>query len=128
MGLALSLSACGGGSTGTSGAKENKSLTVWLMDGSVPDSVVKSVNADLAKEHPGATVNVQVQQWNGIQDKLTTALAGNNPPDVIEMGNTQTAKFSASGALLDLGPSKQKLGADQWSQGMASSGVWNGKT
>jgi N,N'-diacetylchitobiose transport system substrate-binding protein len=98
------------------------------MDGSVPDSVVKSVNADLAKEHPGATVNVQVQQWNGIQDKLTTALAGNNPPDVIEMGNTQTAKFSASGALLDLGPSKQKLGADQWSQGMASSGVWNGKT
>lgn len=129
VGLTLALSACGGDAKSGSGdAAEKNALTVWLMNGSVPDKVVQSVNADLAKQHPGATVTVEVQEWNGIQDKLTTALAGNNPPDVIEMGNTQNAKFSQSGALLDLDADKAKLGIDQWSKGMASSGVWEGKT
>jgi N,N'-diacetylchitobiose transport system substrate-binding protein len=127
MGLALSLSACGGDEAPSgSGDSEKKALTVWLMDGSVPDAVVQKVNADLATKHPGTTVTVEVQQWNGIQDKLTTALAGNNPPDVIEMGNTQNAKFSQSGALLEL--DRKALGADQWTEGMASSGVWEDKT
>lgn len=128
MGMALTLSACGGGTPASSGGKEKNELTVWLMNGSVPDTIVKEVNADLTKQHPGVKVTVQVQEWNGIQDKLTTALASNNPPDVIEMGNTQNAKFSASGALLDLSPYKAKLGADQWPAGLASAGQWNGKT
>ena len=129
VGLTLALSACGGDAKSGSGdAAEKNALTVWLMNGSVPDPIVKSVNADLAKQHPGATVTVEVQEWNGIQDKLTTALAGNNPPDVIEMGNTQNAKFSQSGALLDLDADKAKLGIDGWSKGMASSGLWDGKT
>jgi N,N'-diacetylchitobiose transport system substrate-binding protein len=128
VGVALALSACGGGSAPSAGGKEKNELTVWLMNGSVPDTIVKEVNADLAKQHPGAKVTVQTQEWNGIQDKLTTALASNNPPDVIEMGNTQNAKFSASGALRDLTPVKAKLGADQWPAGMASAGQWNGKT
>ena len=128
VGVALTLSACGGNTPASSGGKEKNELTVWLMNGSVPDAIVKEVNADLAKQHPGAKVTVQVQEWNGIQDKLTTALASNNPPDVIEMGNTQNAKFSASGALLDLTKSKAKLGADQWPAGLASAGQWNGKT
>lgn len=135
VGLALGLSGCGGdGDTapvdaGTeTGADENQELTVWLMDGSVPQPVIDGVNADLKEDHPDAEVTVEVQQWNGIQDKLTTALAGNNPPDVIEMGNTQNAHFSAAGALLDLTDLKSDLGGDDWSEGMASSGQWDGQT
>lgn len=131
VGLALALGACAGSGedkTANAAAKENSQLTVWLMDGSVPQTVVDAVNADLKSEHPDAKVSVEIQQWNGIQDKLTTALASNNPPDVLEMGNTQNAKFSASGALLDLTPRKAQLGSDQWPAGMASSGQWEGKT
>lgn len=130
-GLALALSACAGSSDKAdsgSKSKENTTLTVWLMNGSVPQPVLDGVNADLKAKHPDATVKVEVQEWNGIQDKLTTALAGNNPPDVIEMGNTQNAKFSASGALLDLSKRGDQLGISSWPQGMASSGTWDGKT
>jgi len=131
--LALTLTACagsneGGGGAGDPSAKENSTLTVWLMNGSVPQPVLDAVNADLKAEHPEATVKVEVQEWNGIQDKLTTALAGNNPPDVIEMGNTQNAKFSQSGALLELDDHAEELGIASWSKGMAASGTWDGKT
>ncbi len=77
-------------------------LTVWLMNGSLNDNSVVQLNTDFQMAHPGWKVNYQVQQWNGIVDKLTTALASNTPPDVIEMGNTQAITFEAAGALADL--------------------------
>ncbi len=85
-------------------------LTVWLMNGSLNDNTVVQLDTDFQMAHPGWKVNYQVQQWNGIVDKLTTALASNNPPDVIEMGNTQAITFEAAGALMDLTGQRQALG------------------
>jgi N,N'-diacetylchitobiose transport system substrate-binding protein len=85
-------------------------LTVWLMNGSLNDNSVVQLNTDFQMAHPGWKVNYQVQQWNGIVDKLTTALASNTPPDVIEMGNTQAITFEAAGALADLTGSRADLG------------------
>jgi N,N'-diacetylchitobiose transport system substrate-binding protein len=84
-------------------------LTVWLMNGSLNDNSVVQLDTDFQMSHPGWKVNYQVQQWNGIVDKLTTALASNNPPDVIEMGNTQAITFEAAGALMDLSNSRAAL-------------------
>jgi N,N'-diacetylchitobiose transport system substrate-binding protein len=105
----------------------SKTLTVWLMDGSAPKQLVADLNSEFQSSHPGVTVNYQVQQWNGIQDKLTTALAGNATPDVIELGNTQSAKFAASGGLLDLSGKVADLGNQNWLKGMTESGQWDGK-
>ena len=85
-------------------------LTVWLMNGSLNDNSVVQLDTDFQMSHPGWKVNYQVQQWNGIVDKLTTALASNTPPDVIEMGNTQAITFEAAGALADLTASRAALG------------------
>jgi N,N'-diacetylchitobiose transport system substrate-binding protein len=84
-------------------------LTVWLMNGSLNDNSVVQLDTDFQMSHPGWKVNYQVQQWNGIVDKLTTALASNNPPDVVEMGNTQAITFEAAGALMDLTSSRAAL-------------------
>jgi N,N'-diacetylchitobiose transport system substrate-binding protein len=84
-------------------------LTVWLMNGSLNDNTVVQLDTDFQMSHPGWKVNYQVQQWNGIVDKLTTALASNNPPDVVEMGNTQAITFEAAGALMDLTSSRAAL-------------------
>lgn len=92
-------------------------LTVWLMNGSLNDNTVVQLDTDFQMSHPGWKVNYQVQQWNGIVDKLTTALASNTPPDVIEMGNTQAITFEAAGALMDLTSQRQALGG-----GTANSG------
>jgi ABC-type glycerol-3-phosphate transport system permease component len=87
------------------------------MDGSAPDKLVADLNAAFQAAHSGVTVKYAKQQWNGIQEKLTTALASNNPPDVVELGNTQTAKFASSGALADLSGKVSDLGGQKLAQG-----------
>ncbi len=85
-------------------------LTVWAMPGSFTDANAAALNTSFEEAHPGCVVNYQVQQWDGIVNKLTTALASNNPPDVMEIGNTQAITFEAAGALADLTSSRAALG------------------
>ena len=91
-------------------APSTGTLTVWLMNGSLNDNTVVQLDTDFQMAHPGWKVNYQVQQWNGIVDKLSTALASDNPPDVIEMGNTQAITFEAAGLLTDLSANRAALG------------------
>ena len=128
--LVAAASGCGSDDDTTeasSGGTQAKDITVWLMNGSAPDSVVKSVNDRFTAAHPGTTVKVEIQQWDGIQEKTTTALAGNNPPDVLEIGSTLVSKFAESGGLEDLTGKKAELGGDSWLQGLTDAGTLDGK-
>jgi N,N'-diacetylchitobiose transport system substrate-binding protein len=111
----------------SNGGSQAKDITVWLMNGSAPDSVIKSVNDEFTAAHPGTTVKVEIQQWDGIQEKTTTALAGNNPPDALEIGSTLVSKFAESGGLKDLTDKKGDLGGDSWLQGLTDAGTLDGK-
>jgi N,N'-diacetylchitobiose transport system substrate-binding protein len=104
-------------------------LSVWYMTGSLPDDVAAGLKKDFEAAHQGVTVEYQVQQWDGIGEKLTTALAGDQPPDVLEIGNTQVAQYAAAGGLTDL--SGAVGGFDNsatWLPGLADPGKWDGKT
>ena len=131
--LVAALAAAGCGSSKKSGSSQqaqsggNRTLTVWLMDGSAPDAVVNDLNAEFTASHPGVNVNYQKQVWDGILEKLTTALASNNPPDVIELGNTQAPNFTSKGALVDLSSKVGDLGGQDWLTGLKDSGAWDGK-
>ncbi|MCE6999476.1 sugar ABC transporter substrate-binding protein [Saccharothrix sp. S26] len=126
--LAVAVAGCGTSSDGGSGnSGEPKTLTVWLMDGSAPTTLTDALNKEFQDAHPGVTVKYEVQKWNGIQEKLTTALTSNNPPDVIELGNTQTAKFAAEETLTDLSGDVSGLNGDQWLGGLEDSLTWDGK-
>ncbi|WP_461124116.1 sugar ABC transporter substrate-binding protein [Saccharothrix stipae] len=126
--LAVAVAGCGTSSDGGSGnSGEPKTLTVWLMDGSAPTTLTDALNKEFQDAHPGVTVKYEIQKWNGIQEKLTTALTSNNPPDVIELGNTQTAKFAAEETLLDLSADVSGLNGDQWLGGLEDSLTWDGK-
>ncbi|MET9294724.1 extracellular solute-binding protein [Streptomyces sp. NPDC003077] len=124
-GLLVSVAACGSsdGKTGADG--KDKSLTVWVMSGSNPAQWTKQVS-DEFKKKTGATVKFEVQEWNGIQQKLTTALSEDTPPDVVEIGNTQTAAYAKAGALLDVGDLKKEIGGD-WSEAINSASIVDGK-
>jgi N,N'-diacetylchitobiose transport system substrate-binding protein len=131
--VALFAAACGSGgnspesASGNSGNTQAKDITVWLMNGSAPDAVIKRVNAQFNQAHPKTQVKIQIQQWDGIQEKTTTALAGNNPPDVLEIGSTLVSKFADSGGLEDLSSKKADLGGDTWLQGLTDAGTLDGK-
>ena len=128
--LAMAVAGCAGsgGNTGgqapPSGPRE---LTVWLMNGSAPETLTNELHKEFEAAHPGVTVKYEVQQWNGIQDKLTTALASNDAPDVIEIGNTQSPKFAAEGVLLDVSGDAASFNKDQWLSGLTGSATWDGK-
>ncbi|GLY68080.1 sugar ABC transporter substrate-binding protein [Amycolatopsis taiwanensis] len=126
--LALAAGGCAGsGGSGATGAP-NDTLTVWLMSGSAPTTLTDELNKEFETSHPGVTVKYEVQQWDGIQQKLTTALASEQPPDVIEIGNTQTPFFASQGVLADLSGSVNDFNGSQWLAGLKPSGEYGGKT
>jgi len=121
--VALVAAACGGSTpSSTNPADETGTLTVWLMNGSAPTSVIDNVNADFKAKYPNVTVNVQIQQWGDIGTKLDTAFAGSTPPDVIELGNTLVAKYAAAGALEDISGKKSSFAnSSTWLQSLTDS-------
>ncbi|MGC4943271.1 extracellular solute-binding protein [Kribbella sp. DT2] len=121
------LAACGGGDATSSGATNE--LTVWMMTGGPGDNkIVEDVTKQFHEKHPDVTVKVEVQQWDNIVTKLTTALASDNPPDIVEMGNTQTPLLTASGALADLTGDKGDFeSSDKWLAGLAGPSTYQDK-
>jgi N,N'-diacetylchitobiose transport system substrate-binding protein len=111
----VTLTACGGGgSTSAAGDDgspktvpntrgEGRTLTVWVMDGDYTDATVKAID-DRFTQATGAQVDVQIQQWESITTKISTALSTSGTPDVLDLGNTQVPGFAANGGLLDLTP------------------------
>nr|WP_202490326.1 extracellular solute-binding protein [Streptomyces sp. SID8381] len=129
--MMVSVSACGGGDDKDSSKDagpdswKGQTLTVWTMDGSVPEQWTKDVQAAFEKK-TGAKVKFEVQKWDGIQQKVTTALSESNPPDVLEVGNTQTPAYAATGGLAELSDLKKEIGSD-WTESVSKSSVYDGK-
>jgi N,N'-diacetylchitobiose transport system substrate-binding protein len=120
--------ACSGGAGSSTTSSEPSSLTIWLMNGSAPQTIVDGVNADFKAKHPNVTVNVQIQQWSDVTTKLDTAFAGSSPPDVMELGNTLVAKYAAAGALSNLTSKKGSFeNSSTWLQSLTDSCMLGGK-
>jgi N,N'-diacetylchitobiose transport system substrate-binding protein len=138
--LALTASACArsgdGGSTNTqptskiagAGSGVGKTITVWYMQDDLSDAVQKAIN-DKFTALTGAQVKVEIQQWDGINTKIATALAQDNPPDIVELGNTDVPLFAASGGLSDVTPSLPELQSGQhWLPGLEGPATVDGKS
>ncbi|MFI7341520.1 extracellular solute-binding protein [Streptomyces sp. NPDC050085] len=123
------LSACSssGSDDGDPGSGGKTAIDVWLMRDSVSDAFQKEFEKGFEAAHPDIDVRVQVQEWDGIGEKVTAALASNDAPDVIETGNTQVAQLAQSGGLLDLSDKVDELGGKDWLKGLAEPGAWDGK-
>ncbi|MGC5038131.1 extracellular solute-binding protein [Streptomyces sp. DT190] len=126
--IASGVSACGGGS-GSSGDSADGATTidVWLMRDSVSAQFQKEFTAGFEAAHPDIDVKIQIQEWDGIGEKVTAALASNDAPDVIETGNTQVAQYAQSGGLLDLTDRRDELGGEAWLKGLAEPGSFEGR-
>lgn len=97
------------------------------MKDSVTDDYLKQFKADFEKTHKDATLDIQIQEWDGIGQKVTAALASNDAPDVIEVGNTQVAQYAASGGVKDFSDKTSELKGDDWLPGLAEPGSIDGK-
>ncbi|MGW2476032.1 extracellular solute-binding protein [Streptomyces sp. NPDC001665] len=126
--LAAVLSACGSSDDSSDSSGDGRtSIDVWLMRDSVSAQFQKEFVQGFEKAHPDIRARVQIQEWDGIGEKITAALASNDAPDVIESGNTQVAQFAQSGGLLDLSDKVDELNGKDWLKGLAEPGAYEGK-
>ncbi|MFG2639699.1 extracellular solute-binding protein [Streptomyces sp. NPDC048370] len=123
--LALSVTACG--STDDPKAGGSGKVTVWIMKDSVTDEFLTRFRTDFEATHQGTTLDIQIQEWDGIGEKVTAALASKDAPDVIEVGNTQIAQYAASGGVRDLSDKVADLDGADWLPGLAEPGKVEGK-
>jgi len=75
-------------------------ISFWAM-GAEGEFVQKLV-PEFERQNPGIKVKVQMVPWTAAQEKLVTAYASDNSPDVYQLGNTWVPQFSALGAIENL--------------------------
>ncbi|MFC8957263.1 extracellular solute-binding protein [Streptomyces sp. NPDC057101] len=124
--VALAATACGGpGDPVTSGGPEK--VTVWIMKDSVTDAFLDRFRSGFEAEHKDIDLDIQIQEWDGIGERVTAALASKDAPDVIEVGNTQVAQYAASGGVRDLSDKTAELNGADWLPGLAEPGKVDGR-
>ncbi len=75
-------------------------IKFWAM-GSESEFVTKLI-PEFEKRNPGIKVHVQQIPWTAAQEKLITAFASDNTPDICQLGNTWIPQFAALNAITDL--------------------------
>ena len=130
---ALALAACDGDSGKSGGGGEvdgeGKTITMWLMEGTnaSADTYIEELKAAF-NEATGATLDVQVQPWEGAHDKFVTAMAGGTGPDVAEVGTTWVPEFADAGGLDVLTEDIEAAGlTDGLVQGLVDAGTLDGE-
>jgi N,N'-diacetylchitobiose transport system substrate-binding protein len=107
------------------GGHERKTVTVWLMKDSASADFLRRFTADFERTHKDLRLDIRIQQWTGIVDKVQAVLKGHSGrvPDVIEVGNTQVPLYADGGRLADLTlESMRDWGKDQWLPALADPG------
>jgi multiple sugar transport system substrate-binding protein len=69
--------------------------------GSEAEFVTKLV-PEFEKRNPGIKVDVQQIPWTAAQEKLITAFASDNTPDICQLGNTWVPQFASLNAIIKL--------------------------
>ena len=98
--LVVWAAACSGSSSSSSTSADKGPIQIWTMEDS------KSFTALMQDftQQTGIQVQVDAVPWANVNDKLTTAVASGNGPDVMQVGLSLLPTFQSAGALLDLTP------------------------
>lgn len=126
---ALALTACGDDPEPGSGSDVTpESLRVWFMQDSAPQESLDWLESAWAERHPGIALEIEIQSWDGILEKLQTTLSSaSETPDLVEIGNTEVSAFSTYGALTDISHLHESLGGDSLVPSLVDSGSVDGR-
>ncbi|WP_411098671.1 extracellular solute-binding protein [Streptomyces sp. x-45] len=109
------------------GGSERRTVTVWLMKDSASQDFLKRFTEGFEADHPDLDLDIRIQEWTGIGDKVQAALKadGADGPDVVEVGNTQVPQYAEGGRLQNLTlESMRDWGIRDWLPGLAEPGQW----
>jgi N,N'-diacetylchitobiose transport system substrate-binding protein len=123
-------SACGSDDDKSSGGGPTEAdLVVWLNGAATPPAARDWLKTTFEDQNPGSTLTIEQQEWEGLVERLTTALtSADQTPDVVEVGNTQAPTFTTVGAFSDLSDDLADLGGDDLLTGFVDGATVDGKT
>ena len=131
LALSLGLSACGDDDDpeGGGGGPETAEIRVWINGADTPQEARDWLKETFEDENPGSTLTIEEQEWEGLVERLTTALSSESEtPDVVEIGNTQAPTFTSAGAFSDLTDDLGDLGGDDLLPGFVDGATVDGST
>jgi N,N'-diacetylchitobiose transport system substrate-binding protein len=115
----------------TAGAStKSHTLVVWLQVDAQSGwpNVVANATTKFKNQNPGWNVDVQYQTWGNHLQNFDATIAGNDVPDVIEMGNTEMTKYMAAGAFANITSYKGTFAnSAHWLAGLTKSSTYNNK-
>ena len=99
---------------------KGQTITYWAsVEGTGPQQTTQTLSSEFATftKQTGVHVNLQVIPWSDLLQKILTSVTSGNGPDVMEIGNTWSPSFAASGGFLSFGSSQfsQIGGKDKFS-------------
>src|SRR3981189_2306638 len=95
------LVAAGGEGNSPPATADTGPIQVWTMEDSKSFTALMQ---DFTKQ-TGIKVQVEAVPWGNVNDKLTTAVASGNGPDVMQIGLSLLPTFISAGPLPDLSQS-----------------------
>jgi multiple sugar transport system substrate-binding protein len=110
--LAVVAAACSSSSPSTNsspGSLKGQTVTYWAsVEGTGPQQTTQTLNSEFAAftKKTGIHVNMQVIPWSDLLQKILTSVTSGNGPDVMEIGNTWSPSFAASGGFLSFNSSE----------------------
>ena len=86
-----------------SDGKLSGKVTMWTFPVTGNDQVIfNEMITEFNKAYPDVTVDVQVLPWNGRYEKMLTAIAGGNPPNVVYLNDFQIPMFAHTNNLVPM--------------------------
>ncbi|MEU5879899.1 sugar ABC transporter substrate-binding protein [Spirillospora sp. NPDC047279] len=97
--MAAGLTAACGGSSGGSG----DSLTLWMYpvitDVQANTAYWNKIEKDFEAANAGTDLKIELQPWDGRDQKVATALSGGKGPDIVLLGPDQVPQYVKNGTL-----------------------------
>jgi len=100
------------------------SFTWWGND--TRQAITQEVIDAFETEHPNITIEPQFTDWTGYWDKLSTSVAAQDTPDIIQMDEKFISTYASNGVLLDLGGLGEALPLDDFSETVLATGAVDG--
>ena len=80
LGAAAALTLAGCATSGGDAASEDGAeIRVWLVGTDTPDEAREYTEDTFEEDHPGSTLVIEEQSWDGLVDRLTTSLSVRQP-------------------------------------------------
>jgi N,N'-diacetylchitobiose transport system substrate-binding protein len=129
--LSLALAVASSGTAAQEAAPDRTAattLTIWVQPEvrQLWPGARDAATAEFKRQHPDVEVKIEEQTWTEHLTKFDAALAARTAPDVIELGNTEAAKYLAAGALAPITRSAYPNNTT-WLEGLTQSCTYQGR-